>query len=66
MVDTAKLRGRIAECGLSQSEVAKRIGIAPRTFFAKMKRGVFGTDEALKMTELLNISDPAAIFLAKR
>lgn len=66
MVDTAKLRGRIAECGLSQREVADLIGISPRTFYEKMKRGVFGTDEAAKMTELLMISDPAAIFLANR
>ena len=66
MVDTAKLRGLIAEKGMSQKTVADALGITPRTFYAKMKRGVFGTDEAEVMTELLCIPHPADIFLARK
>ena len=65
MIRTDKLRGLIAEKGLSQNEGAKEIGIAPKTFYEKMKRGIFGSDEIQIMIDLLQISDPAAIFFAK-
>lgn len=62
-MNTAKLKGIIAERGFSQNEVAKAIGISSRSFYSKMKRGVFGTDEATAMVELLEIQNPADIFL---
>lgn len=66
MILTNKLKGLIAEKGLSQTDVAKEIGIAPKTFYEKMKNGVFGSDEIEVMIELLDIEDPAAIFFAPR
>jgi len=66
MVATDKLRGIISERGFSQREVAKSIGIAEKTFYSKMKKGVFGTDEAERMVHLLNIEDPASIFFAEK
>lgn len=65
MIDTNALRGRIAEKGLSQSRVAKHIGITPETFYRKMNRGVFGSDEIEKMVALLDIEDPVRIFFKK-
>ena len=65
MVDTAKLRGIIAERGFSQRQVAKELGMAEKTFYTKMKTGVFGTDEAEKLIDMLAIANPAEIFLAK-
>lgn len=65
-MNTFKLRGIIAERGLTQERVAIAIGVTPRTFYAKMKKGVFGTDEVMKMVELLKIEDPASIFLVKK
>lgn len=65
-MNTARLRGIIAERGYSQREVAKRIGMTEKTFYSKMKSGVFGTDEATKMVELLDIHDPASIFLTQK
>lgn len=65
MVDTAKLRGIIAERGFSQRQVAKELGMAEKTFYTKMKTGIFGTDEAEKLTDMLAIANPAEIFLAK-
>lgn len=44
MIKTDELRGVIAKNGLSQSDVAKMIGITPKTFYEKMKIGVFGSD----------------------
>lgn len=61
-----KLRGIIAEKGLTQERVAIAIGITPKTFYTKMKKGVFGTDEVMRIVELLNIEDPASIFLTKK
>lgn len=62
-MNVPRLKGIIAERGLTQAKVAKHIGISERTFYTKMKKGVFGTDEAQKMVDLLNIKDPADIFL---
>lgn len=66
MVAVDKLRGIIAERGMSQRQVAKRLGMNEKTFYMKMQRGVFGTDEVEKLVSLLSISDPVDIFLAKR
>lgn len=65
MVATDKLRGIIAERGMSQRQVANELGITEKTFYAKMKKGAFGTDEAEKMIHLLRIDCPAEIFFAK-
>lgn len=65
MIKTDKLKGIIVENGYSQQDVAKEIGITPKTFYAKMQNGVFGSDEIQKMIDLLHIDDPAAIFFAK-
>lgn len=66
MVATDKLRGIIYERGLSQRQVAKAIGMSEKTFYTKMKQGVFGTDEAEKMVKLLSIKNPGEIFLARK
>lgn len=66
MIRTDKLRGVIAERGLSQAAVAEKIGIVPKTFYEKMQKGIFGSDEIEKMIDLLEIEDPMSIFFAKR
>lgn len=65
MINTDKLRGIIAERRRSQEEVAKALKITPKTFYLKMKKGVFGSDEIEIMIDFLNIDDPMAIFFAK-
>lgn len=65
MVDTNRLKGIIVMNGKTQEEVAKDIGITPKTFYSKMKKGVFGSDEIEKMVELLQIEDPTPVFFAK-
>lgn len=66
MIDTNALRGRIAEKGMSQSDVAKAIGITPKTFYTKMANKVFGSDEIDAMIDLLDIKDPVRIFFADK
>lgn len=66
MVDTAELRGVIAKNGKTQSDVAKILGITPKTFYGRMQKGVFGSDEIQIMIDELNIDNPIEIFFAKQ
>lgn len=66
MVDTNKLRGIIVAHGYTQQDMAKKLGIAPKTFYEKMKKGVFGTDEASILIQELDINNPADVFFANR
>ena len=65
MVDTNKLKGLIVENEKTQEQVARYIGITPKTFYNRMSKKVFGSDEIEKMIEYLNIEDPVSIFFAK-
>lgn len=65
MIKTDELRGIIAKNGLSQSDVALKIGITPKTFYEKMKTGVFGSKEIQIMIDELHIDNPMDIFFAK-
>lgn len=66
MIRVDKLRGIIAQKNMSQSDVAKVIGITPKTFYTKMKKGVFGSDEIDAMISLLDIKNPVDIFFAQQ
>lgn len=66
MINTNALKGIIVSKGLTQQDVAKYIGISPKTFYLKMKQGVFGSDEMERMIELLSIDNPIEIFFAKQ
>lgn len=65
MIATDKLRGIIAERGMSQIQVARALGMTGKTFYSKMKKGVFDSDEMGEMVELLDIEDPASVFFAR-
>lgn len=62
-MNVPKLKGVIAERGYSMREVADGIEMQEKTFYRKMKKGVFGTDEAEALVKFLNIKNPADIFL---
>ena len=66
MIKTDELRGIIAKEGYSQSDVAKKIGITPKTFYEKMAKGIFGSDEIQVMIKMLNIENPISIFFAAK
>ena len=65
MIATNKLRGIIAEHGLTQRKVAKALGITEKTFYDKMKKGVFDSDEILQLINILEIQNPIDIFFAE-
>lgn len=65
MLNVNKLRGVIAERGLYQTDVAKMLNITPKTFYEKMKKGVFGSDEIEVMIRVLEIKNPIEIFFTE-
>ena len=65
MVNANKLRAIIIERGMTQQVVAKELGMAPKTFYSKVKKGVFGSDEINKMIDLLKIKDPMGVFFGR-
>jgi hypothetical protein len=62
MIDVNKLRGRMAEKGRNGRAMAKVIKKTPKTFYAKMKAGVFDSDEIEAMVRDLEIKNPLEIF----
>lgn len=64
MVDTAELKSIMAKHDVTGVQVAKELGITPKTFYAKMKKGVFGSDEIETMVKILSIENPMAVFFA--
>lgn len=62
MIRTNDLKSIIVKNGYDQKDVAKMIGITPKTFYDKMKKGVFGSDEIETMIKVLKIENPAYIF----
>lgn len=65
MIDTRALRGLIVANGKTQQDVAFELGITPKTFYQKMKKGVFGSNEIEAMIKLLSIENPMEIFFAE-
>lgn len=66
MIDTQKLKGIIVANNATQQDVAKMIGVTPKTFYEKMKKGVFGSDEIQIMIDKLNIDDPVSVFFTHK
>lgn len=62
MIKVNELKAEIIKNNLTQADVAKMIGVTPKTFYTKMKRGVFRSDEIQIMIKNLNIKNPMDIF----
>lgn len=66
MIDTRALKIIIFENDLSQRKVARELNISEKTFYEKMKKGIFDSDEIEKMIDLLHIKNPMKIFFTKK
>ena len=55
MVNIPKLRGAMAEKGFNQKQLAASLKWSERTMQLRLKSGKFGTDEAEKIGDILNI-----------
>lgn len=65
MVNVKKLRGKMAEKGRTGVDMARVIKKTPKTFYDKMKKGVFDSDEITAIVEDLSIENPMEIFFAE-
>lgn len=66
MIDTNALRGEMVANGISGKQMAQILGMSPKTFYTKIKIGVFGSDEIQKMIDSMTLSrDPMEIFFIK-
>lgn len=65
MIMVNELKGRMVAKGYNQEQLAKILGMSPKTLGLKLKKGVMGSDEIEKLIELLEIEEPLAIFFAK-
>lgn len=66
MIDTAALRGIIAEKGFSQRAIAQKLGMTDKTFYSKMNKKKFDSDEMNAMVRILEIKNPSEIFFAQK
>lgn len=55
MVNTQELKAILAKNDISQAKMAKMLGITPKTFYAKMSKRVFDSDEIAEMVKILRI-----------
>lgn len=62
MIDTGRLKKIFEEKGMSQGKIAAHLGMSRNTFYKKMKKGVFDSDEIETMVQLLRIEKPIEIF----
>lgn len=66
MLDANALKAEIVRNGMTQGQVANRIGMSATTFSQKIRNNGFGLDEADKLVALLGIHDPGAIFFSQK
>lgn len=58
-----KLRGKMAERKISQGRLAEKLGITVQSLNAKLNgRSPFTLNEAVEITELLQLDNPVDIF----
>jgi DNA-binding NtrC family response regulator len=62
MINTDNLKAEIVRNRMTQKDMARLIGVTPKTFYDKMSKGVFGSDEIEIMIKALHIQDPMNIF----
>ena len=62
MVNVNLLKSYKVKQATLKKMLAQELGISEQTLTRKLKKRVFGTDEASKIVELLSIDNPQAVF----
>ena len=62
MIDKNALKAAIVAKGLTQADLAERLGISRKTLYDRIAKGVFDSDEINEMIKILSIQDPISIF----
>jgi hypothetical protein len=65
MLDVRQLKAKMVFSGYTQEMLAKEVGISTKTFWNRLKSGVFRSDEIELICKALNIDDPTPIFFCK-
>jgi len=66
LIDVNKIKCSIVSAEKTQINVVKRLGITPKTFSIKLKKGVFRSDEIEVMIDYLSTEAHLFIFFAKK
>jgi transcriptional regulator with XRE-family HTH domain len=68
VVNTKKIKGRMAELGLTQKQVSDKLGIVKSTFNQKLNntnKRQFNITEVQELTKILCIDDPKEFFFTR-
>lgn len=66
MINKKLLKGKMAENGLTQKDMAKLLHMDPKTFGHRMKLGDFWSSEIYAMAHILGIENVKEIFFADK
>ncbi len=55
MTVTEQIKVLCVRCGVSEAELARRLGKSPQSFNSKMKRGSFTVKDLEKIADALNV-----------
>ena len=64
MVQANEVLACMARAGKTRGDVANALGICPRTLTAKLKSGVFKSNEIETLIDMLHIDNPMDVFFA--
>lgn len=65
MINTNELNACFARKGMTKAQVAKEIGISPKTFYIWLDKGVMPTDKVEILINLFEIESVREIFCSK-
>lgn len=64
MLDVRKFKAKLVENGITNAQMAALIGVSERTFYSRLNKKEFGSDEIEIMMNVLKIENPKEIFFA--
>ena len=64
MINVSELKGEMARQGKSNTYMAKRCGVTPKTWYSWMEKQTMPTDKAEIVVGDLELQNPALIFFA--
>lgn len=64
MVDTLKIKALVVERGMTQTEVAGKMGMSKKMWYDRMNKKKFDSEEMYNLIHILEIDNPTPIFFA--
>ena len=63
MINILELRAEMVRKGYTQKRLAVELGTTEQRLARRLKNGTIGTDDVMKIIEILGIENPVPIFL---